>query len=170
MPRKPLDELKPEYRAKVLAFERKYRAAMGLPETAEVPRQLARGHKPKEHITRRERAIARGETPLSSADYSFLRKQRDRSPRLTQRVVGTRDDGTPLFANENADQRWQRTRAAYLRLSRDDRDTVRHRQQAMERGYRRAVRAHESGEYEDEDFYDYVGEMDNDITPIYFYH
>lgn len=169
MPRKPLEELTPSYRRRVIAANEKYRAQYGLPEGAEAPRQLARGHKPQEHITRRERAIARGEQPFSSADYAFLAKQRDRMP-PTLRIVGRRLDGQPVFANETPTQRFDRAKEAYRKLSREDRDELRHRQQAMQHRYERAVEQGESGDYEDEDFYDDFYDQDDDITPLKFYH
>lgn len=47
MARKPLDQLSPAYRKRIISAERKGKS-----------RQQARGHKPKEHIIRAERARA----------------------------------------------------------------------------------------------------------------
>jgi hypothetical protein len=172
MARKPREEWSERYRRRVERAERKY-GAIFEGDTARI-RQLARGHKPREHVTRAERKIRLNETPTSSADYAFLAKQRRRIegdnpgaiwPYNRGKVVGHRADGSPIVATETNRERFDRARSAYMRLPRGERDTVRARQARMQRRYDPG-----NDDYEDTDFYDWVEEMEDDITPIYFYH
>jgi hypothetical protein len=133
-------------------------------------RQRIRGHRAREHVTRRERTIARGELPISSADYAFLKKQRARSPEIKNRIVGINANGQPILANETPAQRFERAKKAYLRLSRDERDELRAAQSRMARRKKYWVKHHERGEmYMDEEYYEIIDGLDDDIITMYNY-
>jgi hypothetical protein len=170
MARKPREEWTERYRRRVENAERKYGAVFE-GDTVRI-RQLARGHKPREHVTRAERKIRLGETPTSSADYAVLAMQRRRIegdnpdaiwPYQRSRIVGHRADGSPIAATETNRGRFERARRAYLRLTTQQRAETRAAQSRFRRKYLR------DGPPVDE-FYDWVEEMQDDITPIYFYH
>jgi hypothetical protein len=170
MARKPREEWSERYRRRAAAFERKY--GIIFEEDQKRFRQRMRGHKPHEHVTLAERKIRLGETPNSSADYAFLAKQRKRVegdhphaiwPYQRGKVVGHRADGSPIVHEETNRERYERARRAYKLLSRDERDATRAAQARFRRKYLR------DGPPVDE-FYDWVEEMQDDITPIYFYH
>lgn len=190
MARKPREEWKENYRRRVERAEAKYGAAFENDQIA--LRQYARGHRRNEHRIRRERAIARGDTPVSSADYKFLKRQRERVagtnpaaiwPYEKGKIVGRRADGTPIIKVETNAERFERARKKYLSLTEDERREVRDRQHRMESRYKAAARQRnrtprrlrrerdlEEDQYEDDEFYDVVEEMSDDIVPIYFYH
>jgi len=164
MARKPREEWSERYRRRVERAEVKYGAVFEQ-DSARI-RQLARGHKPREHVTRAERKIRLNETPTSSADYAFLAKQRRRiegdapGNLWTEgrgRIVGRRvSDNAPIVQAETRHERFERARRAYLRLTAAERSATR----AAQARFRR----HPA------EFYDWVEEMEDDITPIYFYH
>lgn len=190
MARKSREEWSPKYRARIERAEKKF-GVLWERDQSKI-RQLARGHRAREHITRKERIISRGEVPTSTADYSFLVKQRNRIigdnpngiwPYDRGQIVGRNGNNQPVIRVETNEQRYERAKTAYLNLPRNERDTIRLRQITMERRYRgfkkkqsRTARSRRNDfqqrdeDYSDDDFYDWVEEMSDDITPIYFYH
>lgn len=181
MARKPREEWGAIYLRRIQAGEARYGSIFEGDQKA--LRQKMRGHKPREHVTRRENIISAGRFPTSSADYNFLAKQRARSPAAMNRVIGMRGDGSPIIISETPDQRFERARTAYLKLAPAERKEVRAKQQGMERRYRgfkvRQSRVPQSihgernlldSQYGDSDYYDLYLDYDNDISSLYFYH
>jgi hypothetical protein len=181
MARKSREQWSPKYRRRVEASERRYGALFERDQAA--ARQRARGHKPREHVTRRERIVSRGATPTSSADYAFLAKQRPRVPHLNARIIGELPDGRPHLKAYTADENYDRARAAYLRLGTDERAAFRASQRLLERRYsgfkrrqaRTPVSEHQAlglmdNQYTDTSFYEHFKDYEDDIEPLAYYH
>ena len=99
-------------------------------------RQQARGHLPREKARTVERQRAKSPAYLTETDRRFLRKQ---LARTGDRYEARRYGGGQVHYEivEGRVSRWERSRAAYIAMTPEQRDEWRHFQQGLARAKRR---------------------------------